>query len=121
MAQPPQTSVDNAPLPSGQAVEEASIERIERRQRAKHSYSAADGAMTATRARSPGLMDFGSNLRTFAAIFVSASAVDIGGAPSFLRDGGPNRTGVMRAAMAALRKGLFMPKDSIRFTRAADR
>src|SRR5437764_600091 len=75
----------------------------QRRQRTKHRYSAADGAMAATRARSPGLMDFGSNLRTFAAILVSASGIDIGGAASFLRDGGTNRTGLMRATMTALR------------------
>src|SRR5438132_1230096 len=54
-----------------------------------------------TRVRSPGLMDLGSNLRTLAAILVSASAIDIGGAASFLRDGGTNRTGLMRATITA--------------------
>src|SRR5205823_7367845 len=121
LAQLLEAPVDNVPFPSGQAVEEPSIERIERRQRTKHRYSAADGAMAATRARSPGLIDFGSNLRTFAAILVSASATDIGGAASFLRDGGTNRTGLMRATMTALRYGVFIPMDCIVVKWAATR
>ena len=45
------------------------------------AYSA--GAIAATSARSLARTDFGSNLRTLAAILVSASAIDIGGAASF--------------------------------------
>src|SRR5207253_7445017 len=121
IAQPLQIAVDNAPLLSGQAVEEPSIECIKRRQRAKHTQSAADGAIAATRARSPGLMDLGSNLRTLAAILVSASAIDIGGAASFLRDGGTNRTGLMRATITARKYGLFIPTACIVFKWAATR
>src|SRR5437879_13757334 len=83
--------------------------RLQLRGRIRLQSSAAAGAIAATSARSPGLMDFGSNLRTLAAILVSASAIDIGGAASFLRDGGTKRTGLMRATITARRYGLFIP------------
>ena len=70
--------------------------------RAGRGYSLL-GAIAATRARSPGRTDLGSNFRTLAAILVRASATDIGGAASFLREGGTNRTGLMRATTTARR------------------
>src|ERR1700720_4794441 len=86
-----------------------------------HRQSAAAGAIAAPRARSPGLTDFGSNFRTLAAILVNASAIDIGGAASFLRDGGTNRTGLIRATTTARRYGLFIPIACIVFRCAATR
>src|SRR5207244_9930738 len=109
---------------SRQPVEQAAVECVKSREGAPHEdllYSAAAGAIAATSARSPGRTDLGSNFRTLAAILVKASAIDIGGAASFLRDGGTNRTGLMRATTTARRYGLFIPMACIVFTWAATR
>src|SRR5207245_10163522 len=89
---------------------------LQLRGRIRLQSSAAAGERAATSARSPGLTDFGSNLRTLAAILVSASAIDMGGAASFFRLGGTQRTGWMRATTTPRRYAHSLPIPCMHFT-----